>query len=637
MRFMHFVKGALLLLSFFGSNGYAQTNDSIIEMDEVTVVGERFHHFNTGHFYTTIDTLAKSIQPSVSLSEIISQQSMIQVNSYGAGSSSISARGTGEKRTPIIWNGFNIQSITSAGTDVAQLPSFFFEDMKVQMGGSSALFGSGAAGGMLYLNNKLEFNAKPHVELSSSVGSFNSFSSGTKITFSNSFYSGSLKAYKQGSKNDFPYKATYTTSTSKLLIDTTQTNAYAETYGFMWNNTFKISPVQNIKFNIWYNDNDKNIAPTLSDVAKKKTTDAEQHDKFTAGSVEWSYQHKKMNYWIRSGIFNNKLNYYKPSASMSTFNNSTSSVSEIEASYTPNEYLKFNSGINQSIEFAKATAFEGTKKRNRSALFGSATFAIPQIQFKYSVSGREELIDNETIPVTFSTGLEQILFNVLTIKGNIAKNYRVATFNDLYYKSAAQYGNPDLKPETGMNYEAGLEYAQTIQSTSFSLGTNGFYSSMKDWMNWVQLENKDYTVQNIDKAEIKGFEAYASTSVKTGDFQFHFKGMYTRTDAKDKNTDKFLTNVPKEKTAGSVILKYLNSSIMYQHTWVGKRYANTSNLQEVNAYNIGNIVLSQAFNIKNNSVSLDFGLYNMWNKDYIIIQNYPMQKRNFKLGLRVLL
>ena len=60
---------------------------------------------------------------------------------------------------------------------------------------------------------------------------------------------------------------------------------------------------------------------------------------------------------------------------MSTFNNSTSSVSEIEASYTPNEYLKFNSGINQSIEFAKATAFEGTKKNvNRSALFGSATF-----------------------------------------------------------------------------------------------------------------------------------------------------------------------------------------------------------------------------------------------------------------------
>ena len=100
MRFMHFVKGALLLLSFFWSNGYAQTNDSIIEMDEVTVVGERFHHFNTGHFYTTIDTLAKSIQPSVSLSEIISQQSMIQVNNYGAGSASISARGNRRKTHP---------------------------------------------------------------------------------------------------------------------------------------------------------------------------------------------------------------------------------------------------------------------------------------------------------------------------------------------------------------------------------------------------------------------------------------------------------------------------------------------------------------------------------------------------------
>jgi vitamin B12 transporter len=637
MRLFHFGKGVLFFLLLSCSNSFALTRDSIIGMDEVTVVGERFRYFNTGHFYTTLDTLAVRIQPSVNLSELISQQSLLQVNTYGAGSSSISARGTGEKRTPVIWNGFNIQSIISAGTDVAQIPGFFFEDMKVQMGGSSALFGSGAAGGMLYLNNKMLVDQKVHAEINSSLGSFENSSSGAKISFGNSFYSGSLKAFYQYADNDYPYKATYVASGKSTFIDTTQTNAAAKTYGFMFNNLFRINAQQFVKLNFWYNDNDKNIAPTLSDVAKKKTTDADQHDKFAATTAEWAYRRNQMSVWFRSGFFNSKLDYQQPSANTYSNSKATWSVNELEASCTLNTYLKLNVGLNETMEFGKASAFDGTKERYRSAFFTSLLFDIPQIQFKYSISGRGELINGKSIPVTYSTGIEKQIFNSLTLKGNLAKNYRVSSFNDMYYVSAHQYGNPDLKPETGMNYEAGVAYDKTIGTFAVSLGVNGFYSDMKNWMNWIQLTNGDYTVQNIDKARLKGIESFATAVITAGNLKIRLNGMYTRTDARDKNTDKFLANVPKNKTVANVTFKYLNSSLMYQQTWVGKRYSNTANSQEVAEYTIGNLVFSQSVSIKTCAAGIDFGLYNMWNKNYMIIQNYPMPGRNFRVGVRFML
>ena len=54
MRVFQFCKGVALLLLLSSSNSFALTRDSIIGMDEVTVVGERFRNFNT-----TFDTLAR--------------------------------------------------------------------------------------------------------------------------------------------------------------------------------------------------------------------------------------------------------------------------------------------------------------------------------------------------------------------------------------------------------------------------------------------------------------------------------------------------------------------------------------------------------------------------------------------------
>jgi hypothetical protein len=108
----------IFLLGFLGSSSlFSQRLDSIIGLQEITITGSRFKHFSTGHFYTAVDSTTKAIQASSYLSDVLTSTSLFQINNYGVGAVSVSGRGMGENRTPVVWNGFNIQNIMSTGTD----------------------------------------------------------------------------------------------------------------------------------------------------------------------------------------------------------------------------------------------------------------------------------------------------------------------------------------------------------------------------------------------------------------------------------------------------------------------------------------------------------------------------------------
>jgi len=278
MKFLQFTVYLFFLVFFSFFTAYSQSIDSIVDLQEVTVTGSRFKQFSTGHFYTTIDSITKASQASANLGDILTHSSLFQINNYGTGSVSVSARGMGEKRTPVVWNGFNIQSIISTGTDLSQLPCFFFDDMYAQMGGSSALFGSGTAGGVLFLNNKQRFNEGFNGLISSHTGSFGNYYGGARFSGSNSIYSVSIKGYYNTIKNNFPYHTNY----YGKEIDTTQSNASSKQYGFMMNNSLRLSTNQLLNVNIWYSATNKDIAPTLYDVSSHAVFDGSQNDEFFA-------------------------------------------------------------------------------------------------------------------------------------------------------------------------------------------------------------------------------------------------------------------------------------------------------------------------------------------------------------------
>jgi outer membrane cobalamin receptor len=406
----------------------------------------------------------------------------------------------------------------------------------------------------------------------------------------------------------------------------------------MMNNYLRINAAQTINLNLWYTNNDKNIAPTLSSVASNDVADGNQVDKFFAATAEYIMNLSDVSFNVRSGLFNSKLDYEKPSWMQVSNSKATWWINELEGSMNLLNYFKVNAGVNVSFENASSSSFLVKEKRNREALFASVKYNQPDWRLSVSVNGRGEIVDGNGIPLTYSLGLEYTPIDYVTIKGNMAKNYRLPSFNDLFYKDTYSEGNPDLKPENGMNYEIGLELAQKNEYASMKIGSNLFLSRMDNWINWSARPDGVWSVFNIDDAEISGLETFIESNIKNTNSELTATVMFTYTDAKDKNTRKYISNVPKNKFTYSFKYRLYQTALTYQATQVGERFSNVINTKSIAAYNISNVILSQ--NIKPKgfraTFSVDMGIYNVFDKDYMVMDGYPMPKRNFRLGLRIM-
>jgi outer membrane cobalamin receptor len=60
----------------------------------------------------------------------------------------------------------------------------------------------------------------------------------------------------------------------------------------------------------------------------------------------------------------------------------------------------------------------------------------------------------------------------------------------------------------------------------------------------------------------------------------------------------------------------------------------TDNGQTVDSYNVGDVSLTQYFQIKKLQLELNFRINNIWDKSYVILPARPMPMRNYLVSLK---
>lgn len=84
--------------------------------------------------------------------------------------------------------------------------------------------------------------------------------------------------------------------------------------------------------------------------------------------------------------------------------------------------------------------------------------------------------------------------------------FRVPTFTDLYYADPANLGNPDLRPERGWSWEAGL----WREGERWRAGAAWFERRERDRIEWARpLGETVWRVLNVAEATVRGAEAQA--------------------------------------------------------------------------------------------------------------------------------
>jgi len=164
--------------------------------------------FSAGQQHREIDSAVRSFYQNRSLAQFISEQSSVFVKSYGVnGMATLSFRGASAAQSAVLWNGVPLSNPSLGMADISLLHTGLFDDISLQYGSSSALYGSGNVGGALLLENKPPgFSRQEHAALTLGAGSFGKKNIALKTVLQNERWRFKWNTFYEAAKNNFPYR-----------------------------------------------------------------------------------------------------------------------------------------------------------------------------------------------------------------------------------------------------------------------------------------------------------------------------------------------------------------------------------------------------------------------------------------------
>lgn len=234
---------------------------------------------------------------------------------------------------------------------------------------------------------------------------------------------------------------------------------------------------------------------------------------------------------------------------------------------------------------------------------------------------------NITVPVG---GLSYLMNDNITLKTSVSKGFRSPTIWELYMFAPSPFfapANPDLKPETILNYEAGFIYGRKAKSSSafesYSMEFTYYYSKVKDMI--VQTSK----LINMNSQQNRGVELTSKIKLKSGlDLSLNYSYL---------NADTSLSAMPKQilfveglyridNAVAGINLKYVGDyyTVSTVHSWEPEKYKKQffATLNMFCSYSVGfgfNVILN---------------INNILDRQYEINDGYVMPGRNFSAGVR---
>lgn len=613
------------------STAFSQTKDSAsISLKEVEITAVQAKQFVSGKKVQQFDSLTRQNFITTNVGDLLSVNSPVFIKNYGPGNISTSAfRGGNASQTAVLWNGFNIQNNMLGQNDFSQLPNFIFDDIGIEYGGSASVWGSGAMGGSIHLNNKPKFNKGLTTILNLGFGSYASQKLNSAVHYSGKKFSSSTKVYLNQSKNNFEYSDT---------VVKRQTHSQFSMQGFLQEFSFLFLKNHKLTARGWYNVSQRNFPPVLG--AKKST--ASQLDKNLKLSGDWIYEGKKFIPSVRMAYFDDVLDYTDSTAK--TFSNSKikTFISEGDLNYLLNSHHKLFLGVNYTNYTASTLNYlKPNQAFSKEAVLLGYNLNYFEQKLQFDLNLRQEFSPAFSIPLTGSSGASYQILKQLKLKINAAKVYRLPTLNDLYWNPG---GNPNLKPEEGYTYEGSFELKLPLKRFLVETEMTYFNKNISNWIYWIPGAGGNPTPINLLKVYSRGTEtssriSYTYNKLKT---QIGFNSAYvlstsTESDLEnDASVNKQLIYTPRYNYGGNFSITYNKFNVSYYHNYIGYRFTTSDNTAWLKPYHISNLKINYQYGFEKLTLITSFQINNLFNSSYMIIAQRPMPLRNYEVGLTLI-
>jgi iron complex outermembrane receptor protein len=566
-------KFLLFSILLFGQFLLAQ-NKPAIPLNEVIVSDSQLKNFSSSQSVQKLNDSIISKNQS-SLTSLLNYNTVIYFKENGLGMvSSPSFRGTTAQQTAVVWNGININSQLLGQTDFNTVSTRGYNSIAVKAGGGSIVYGSGAIGGTIHLNNDLKFKNTFKNTVEVYYGAFNSLSAIYAITAATNKWSTNASFTRNSSDNDFKFIGKEGKNTNGEFYNSSLSTAIG----------YKVNTNNSIKFYSQIYDGERHFSLTSPNSVKTKYQDYN-----TRNLLTWTSN-------IGRSVSNVKLAYitehYKYFEDIENEGFTSGGVKSFIAKHDFVYELAPTISLNTILDYNKSDGV-GSGIGNSSRQVGGVSVLLKQNlskQWNYELSARKEISDVYKSPVVFSAGSTIDFSELYQLKFNLSRNYRVPTFNDLYWEGS---GNPDLRPENSYQAEVGNQF----KYKDFRLTATAYTSKIDDMIRWLPTNSGNWSPVNTDKVSIYGAEALLGWNKSLNGHAFDFSSTYSYTVSLDDKNNKQLFYVPYHKLTAAASYSYKRFNAYYQFLFTGEVFTTSDNDPKyiLSDYNVSNFGLDYNF------------------------------------------
>lgn len=596
-------RNTLFFILFFGfCSILSAQKDSVQWLEEVQLSDVKLKQNSIGQLSEKLeDSVIEREEPLLTSLLKFNSPYFFRENGYGMVSSA-SVRGTGAAQTAVVWNGININSQFTGQTDFNTVNTRVFDEISLRPGGGGVVYGSGAIGGTVHLNNNLNFSGNTENKILASYGSFDTYQAGYSGKFSSEKTSVNIDVSGISSDNDYQYPETDLKNENGDFYNVSLSAAIGQWLGRQ----------HLLKFYSNYYQGERGFSGTMTTPSNSK-----YEDRNSRNLLEWKSFFGNLTSSLKLAWLGEEFKYYE--------NRDTENFSFGNAKTGLIKYdLKYEFSENKNLEFiGDYTGIDGKGSGISSASRKTTGFSVlwnhSLQKFAYELTLRQEINDEYDSPLLFSAGGDYKFSELYSLRLNVSRNFRIPTFNDLFWQEG---GNPDLKPETSLQGEVGND----LNFGNFELSLNAFYIDLSNLIRWVPDESGLWKPVNTEQAHNYGLEIFGKWKHQFENSVLSFNSGYSYTRAVDEQTGKQLIYTPYHKVNFSGAYNWKKLDIWFRSLYNGKIYTSSDNNYELPGYFLGDI--GAAYHISN--FSLQFQVQNLFDKNYQNMPSRPMPGRHFK-------
>lgn len=562
---------------------------------------------------------------------------------YGGGMAlqTLSIRGMGSEHSLVLWNGMPAGNMQTGVSDFNLFNAADLEEIRVVPGGSSALYGSGAVGGVVNLVPRFPYSARRGVEFGARTGSFRDSRFMGRVTVRPDTALGiSAHFGRSRSRGDFRFSD----PGSGAVVARENSDAVSQSFSLAagWNRPDR----DRLGMMVTATSLDQGTpGPWSVNLAQ---SGARRNDRRYIGALSWESGPSGRWGIAATGMFDSQYERYLdvdgPNPA-DNFYRTTWAGASTQVRYQVAPVWLFQAGADLHHVAAAGNAMDGKRSREGAALSVAMSWAVSAgglFAGTITPSIRWEGISRFDPHLSPKLGLNLErrgeVFS-LRLHATAGSGRRDPTMNELHYSGEGGRGNRLLGPETSVSFDAGIGGRVGGQGGGIEWDVTRYLIRMHDRIQWLPTTNpRVWTPENIGTTRSEGWEAGVDWKPFPAELEFHVdystinaKKMELTSSGTTEYADR-LIYIPLDK--GSVyillgrreILGWVRSvALRIEAIHTGERYILDDQSLSLPGHRTVNGSLATEFSLGGGGeMVLTYGAQNITDASYFVMPGYPM-------------